>query len=175
MYIYNIFAVSLFGQTIFRSIIDDRYYLTQTLVSSRNRTCDSPGLSNTGRCYLSSPSAIYFWRLMEFRCGVRERKREKENGREGGKREEGVTHTNEETRRAAKREGVNAFWPINALESRFSHFFPIKSLRNSSPGRAWPMCHRFYPRCTVRVLDSAKLIEIRSHPRRRKLETTLRN
>lgn len=100
--------------------IDGKYSLTQASVSSRNRTRDSLGLSNTGRCYLSSPSAIYFWRLMEFRCGVRERKRE-----EGG-------CTSEETRRAAKREGVNAFRPINALESRFSHFFPIKSLRNSS-------------------------------------------
>lgn len=38
-----------------------------------------------------------------------------------------------EAGRAMEREGVNAFRPINALESRFSHFFPIKSLWNSSP------------------------------------------
>lgn len=103
---------------------DGRYSLTQTSVSSRNRTRDSsPGLSNTGRCYLSSPSAIYFWRLMEFRHGGRKREREKENW---------VAHGRAGMRRAMKREGVNAFRPINALESRFSHFFPIKSPWNSS-------------------------------------------
>lgn len=82
---------------IFRSIIYWwQIFLTQTSVSSRNRTRDSPGLSNTGRCYLSSPSAIYFWRLMEFRRGARVR----EGGREGT----GCTHGRTEKGRQCARE-----------------------------------------------------------------------
>jgi len=78
--IYNMRAYSFSSSGRFFVLLftDGRYSLTQTSVSSRNRTRDSPGLSNTGRCYLSSPSAIYFWWLMEFRHGARERKREGE-------------------------------------------------------------------------------------------------
>jgi len=73
--IYNMRAYSFSSSGRFFVLLftDGRYSLTQTSVSSRNRTRDSPGLSNTGRCYLSSPSAIYFWWLMEFRHGARER------------------------------------------------------------------------------------------------------
>jgi len=57
--------------------------------------------------------------------GEREREREEE-------KENWVAHERAGMGRAMEREGVNAFRPINALESRFSHFFPIKSPWNSS-------------------------------------------
>lgn len=134
-------------------------------------------LSNTIRCYLSSPSAIYFWRLINAeRTRDRERKERRRNG----------LHTDEWRRdiatESAKR--VNAFQPINAFESRFSHFFPIKSHWNGTGSDVLGPCHTppfpfvcppFTAGCDVLFADGAKLIEIRSRPRRRKLETTLRN
>ena len=76
------------------------------------------------------------------------------------------------------RERINVSRPINGHGSRLFHgfFFPIKSSRMT--GGRIGFVSPFLPDSLPDVYCSGmvvKLIGIRSHPRRRKLETTLRN